>query len=197
MYIQALLLGCRCVELDCWPSGDGEDIVITHGGTLCGKVSFKVGTGEGGIRREGRLGRREGGREGEVDITRGSILPNAKTCGLPRNNHSITIRPLPPLFLEQNSVGRVEFFKYRLSSDLQWSRHIEHAMLLLLVESSFCAQYNEPKLHYIPSSACIEVVWVWVWLWVWVWVWWREGGVVLGGQVCRIYSPFLVTTILF
>ena len=52
------------MELDCWPSGDGEDIVITHGGTLCGKVSFKVGTGEGGIRREGRLGRREGGREG-------------------------------------------------------------------------------------------------------------------------------------
>lgn len=47
MYIQALLLGCRCVELDCWPTSDGEDITITHGGTLCGKVSFKVRGGEG------------------------------------------------------------------------------------------------------------------------------------------------------
>ena len=43
----------------------------------------------------------------------------------------------------------------------------------------------------------VDVGVVWVGVGVWVWVWWREGGVVLGGQVCRIYSPFLVTTILF
>ena len=40
MYIQCLLLGCRCVELDCWPEND--TIIITHGGTFCGKVGFEV-----------------------------------------------------------------------------------------------------------------------------------------------------------
>lgn len=33
---------CRCVELDCWPRSDFDDIIITHGNTLCTKVPFKV-----------------------------------------------------------------------------------------------------------------------------------------------------------
>jgi glycerophosphoryl diester phosphodiesterase len=36
MYIQVLLSGCRCVEIDCWDGDDGEPIV-THGHTLCTK----------------------------------------------------------------------------------------------------------------------------------------------------------------
>ena len=40
MYIQTLLLGARCIELDCWDSGTGEPI-ITHGNTLCSNISFE------------------------------------------------------------------------------------------------------------------------------------------------------------
>jgi hypothetical protein len=40
-YISDLMNGCRCVELDCWDGPDGEPI-ITHGGTLTGKILFKV-----------------------------------------------------------------------------------------------------------------------------------------------------------
>ena len=40
MYIQTLLLGARCIELDCWDSSTGEP-VITHGNTLCSKILFE------------------------------------------------------------------------------------------------------------------------------------------------------------
>jgi len=39
-YINALKLGCRCVELDCWDGDDGEPIIY-HGHTLTSKILFK------------------------------------------------------------------------------------------------------------------------------------------------------------
>jgi len=39
-YINALKLGCRCVELDCWDGSDGEPIIY-HGYTLTTKILFK------------------------------------------------------------------------------------------------------------------------------------------------------------
>ncbi|XP_062518362.1 1-phosphatidylinositol 4,5-bisphosphate phosphodiesterase eta-2-like isoform X2 [Corticium candelabrum] len=39
IYIKALKLGCRCVEVDCWDGRDGEPVVY-HGYTLTSKVKF-------------------------------------------------------------------------------------------------------------------------------------------------------------
>ncbi|GMI27819.1 hypothetical protein TeGR_g9413, partial [Tetraparma gracilis] len=39
-YINDLLKGCRCVELDCWDGPKGDPIIY-HGHTLTGQISFK------------------------------------------------------------------------------------------------------------------------------------------------------------
>eukprot|EP01032_Pedospumella_encystans_P021097 gene21097-23939_t len=39
-YVNDLLLGCRCVELDCWDGDNGQPI-ICHGHTMTGKILFR------------------------------------------------------------------------------------------------------------------------------------------------------------
>lgn len=40
MYEEALRLGFRCIELDCW-DGPGGEPIITHGYTLTSKITMK------------------------------------------------------------------------------------------------------------------------------------------------------------
>lgn len=38
-YIEALRIGCRCVEIDCW-DGPGGEPVVYHGHTFTSKIKF-------------------------------------------------------------------------------------------------------------------------------------------------------------
>ena len=41
-YIDDLLSGCRCVELDMWDGGSDGEPIIYHGGTMTSKISFRA-----------------------------------------------------------------------------------------------------------------------------------------------------------
>eukprot|EP01062_Namystynia_karyoxenos_P033007 TRINITY_DN24290_c0_g1_i1.p1 TRINITY_DN24290_c0_g1~~TRINITY_DN24290_c0_g1_i1.p1 ORF type:complete len:1327 (+),score=232.83 TRINITY_DN24290_c0_g1_i1:78-4058(+) len=40
IYGEVLMMGCRCVEIDCW-NGSGGEPQVTHGRTLCSAVTFR------------------------------------------------------------------------------------------------------------------------------------------------------------